>query len=82
VGSYAGRQNFNQAYLGHGYITTVTDYGASAGLTDAQLIEKVKHESDGRLSTQALNICDKENNVCKAVLIQRNSGGYSAKAVY
>lgn len=77
VGKHTGNQDFNQAYLGAGYITTVTDYGRSAGMTDEQLIAEVR-EDKGWL--QALNVLDKDERICKAVVISRNSNGYSAKA--
>lgn len=72
------RQTFSEAYLGLGSIASVTDYGKTSKMSDAELISMIVNEK--HLAGQALGICDKQDNVCKAVVIFKNDNGYSLRA--
>lgn len=62
---------FNESYLGLGQIYGCSDYGRSHDLTNDELIAEIKKDMT---CTQALSITDKDDNLLKFKVIQRNDG--------
>ena len=72
-------QTGNEAILGHGCISSVTDYGRHKKLSDTELIEVVKNDKG---VVQAATICDENNVLVDHVGIFCHNQGYSLRAVY
>jgi hypothetical protein len=69
---------WNEAFLGIGCVYSVTDYGRSAELSDAELIAQVR-ERIAR-GTQACKVVDDEDRLPAAIVIAAHRNGYSVRA--
>ena len=74
-------QSFNQAFLGKGYVLSVTDYNRNRKLSNEELIELIKNDRYNDF-LQALNIVNGDNRIANEILITRNNNGYSGIAVF
>jgi hypothetical protein len=72
-------QSWNEAWLGHGTVFSVTDYGRHKSLSDEQLIAEARGKDH---SIQACKIANSDGKLCGYVGIYCNDEGYSLIAVY
>jgi hypothetical protein len=73
-------QTFNEAYIGHGAIYSVTDYGDHKHMTDAELLDHIW--SDDRIRTQYCTIINEDMVPCSKIVVKCNNNGYSLVPVW
>lgn len=72
--------SMNESLLGIGLIAGTMDYRDWTVVDPMELIAKVRSYLNDR--TQALNFCDKEGKLCKAIGISPHTSGWSARPIF
>lgn len=73
-------QTFNEAYIGHDCVYSVSDYGCHKDMSDDDLLDQIWDR--GFIRTQFCKVINKDMIPCNKIVVRCNNNGYSLVPVW